>query len=432
LPPDAIASPFTSYEKRETPNCNTIESLVKFLKCSPTNIVKNVLYKVDFANDNTFLVLVSIRSDQEINEVKLTNELSKMTDQYGRTSAVISLSLSDINDQNIWATKSLPLGYISPNLSNDYIAHKTFTRQELQEGLGLESDELNQVLNKLPLTSSYDLPEVRDAITMVCNENSGFFDFDSFIKFTEALKKARKLQLRCPNSLFLKYVDKTAFDLKNFVTGADETNYHVLGANWGTEFPQPELVVDIRKATVGDRAVHDPSQTLQTARGIEAGHIFQLGTKYSQAMGATFTDEQGKEKPLVMGCYGVGVSRLAQSAVEQSYDKDGIIWPVAIAPYEVIIVIPNISDEGQVKAAEKLYQDLNNVGIEALLDDRNERAGVKFKDADLIGIPYRIVTGKSLKEGKVELVTRATKEAQMIHLDEVVNTLKEWIETAKK
>jgi prolyl-tRNA synthetase len=267
---------------------------------------------------------------------------------------------------------------------------------------------------------------------MVCNENSGFFDFDSFIKFTEALKKARKLQLRCPNSLFLKYVDKTAFDLKNFVTGADETNYHVLGANWGTEFPQPELVVDIRKATVGDRAVHDPSQTLQTARGIEAGHIFQLGTKYSQAMGATFTDEQGKEKPLVMGCYGVGVSRLAQSAVEQSYDKDGIIWPVAIAPYEVIIVIPNISDEGQVKVAEKLYQDLNNVGIEALLDDRNERAGVKFKDADLIGIPYRIVTGKSLKEGKVELVTRATKEAQMIHLDEVVNTLKEWIETAKK
>ncbi|MFM7573307.1 MAG: His/Gly/Thr/Pro-type tRNA ligase C-terminal domain-containing protein, partial [Snowella sp.] len=146
----------------------------------------------------------------------------------------------------------------------------------------------------------------------------------------------------------------------------------------------------------------------------------------------TFTDEQGKEKPLVMGCYGVGVSRLAQSAVEQSYDKDGIIWPVAIAPYEVIIVIPNISDEEQVKAAEKLYQDFNNAGIEALLDDRNERAGVKFKDADLIGIPYRIVTGKSLKEGNVELVTRATKEVQMINLDEVVNTLKEWIETAKK
>lgn len=430
LPPDAIASPFSSYEKRETPNCNTIENLAKFLQCSPTNIVKNVLYKVDFANDNTFLVLVSIRSDQEINEVKLTNELSKMTDQYGRTSAVISLSLSDINDQNIWATKSLPLGYISPNLSNDYIAHKTFTRQELQEELGLESDELNQVLNKLPLTSSYDLPEVREAIKTVCNENST--SFNQFFKFAEALKKARKLQLRFPNFLFLKYVDKTAADLKNFVTGADETNYHILGANWGKEFPTPELVVDIRKAKIGDRAVHDPNQTLQTARGIEAGHIFQLGTKYSQAMGATFTDEQGKEKPLVMGCYGVGVSRLAQSAVEQSYDKDGIIWPVAIAPYEVIIVIPNISDEEQVKAAEKLYQDFNNAGIEALLDDRNERAGVKFKDADLIGIPYRIVTGKSLKEGKVELVTRATKEAEMINLDEVVTTLREWIETAKK
>lgn len=360
LPLDAIASPFTSYEKRETPNCNTIESLAKFLQCSPTNIVKNVLYEAVYDNGKTVLVLVSIRGDQEVNEVKLNNELVKIAAEY-QAKTLLSLKVPDELAQKQWATKSLPLGYIAPNLEDSYIAKN------------------NDI-----------------------------------------------------NPKFVRLIDKTASEITNFVTGANEVNYHFVGANWGKEFPTPKLVVDIRKAKIGDRAVHDPSQTLQTARGIEAGHIFQLGTKYSQAMGATFTDEQGKEKPLVMGCYGVGVSRLAQSAVEQSYDKDGIIWPVAIAPYEVIIVIPNMSDEEQVKAAEKLYQDLNNAGIEALLDDRNERAGVKFKDADLIGIPYRIVTGKSLKEGKVELVTRATKEAQMINLEVVVNTLKGWIETAKK
>jgi prolyl-tRNA synthetase len=360
LPPDAITSHFSSYEKRETPNCNTIESLAKFLQCSPTNIVKNVLYEAVYDNSKTVLVLVSIRGDQEVNEVKLNNELVKIATDY-QAKTLLSLKVPDELDQKQWAAKSLPLGYIAPNLEDNYIA---------------KGDDIN--------------PK------------------------------------------FVRLIDKTASEITNFITGANEVNYHFVGANWGKEFPAPKLIVDIRKAKIGDRAVHDPSQTLQTARGIEAGHIFQLGTKYSQAMGATFTDEQGKEKPLVMGCYGVGVSRLAQSAVEQSYDKDGIIWPVAIAPYEVIIVIPNMSDEEQVKAAENLYQDLNNAGIEALLDDRNERAGVKFKDADLIGIPYRIVTGKSLKEGKVELVTRATKEAQMINLEVVVNTLKGWIETAKK
>ena len=360
LPPDAVPSIFTTYEKRETLNCNTIESLAKFLKCSPTNIVKNVLYEAVYDNGKTVLVLVSIRGDQDVNEVKLNNELVKIAADY-QAKTLLSLKVPDESAQKQWAAQSLPLGYIAPNLEDSYIAKN------------------NDI-----------------------------------------------------NSKFVRLIDKTASEITNFITGANEVNYHFVGANWGKEFPTPKLVVDIRKAKIGDRALHDPSQTLQTARGIEAGHIFQLGTKYSQAMGATFTDEQGKEKPLVMGCYGVGVSRLAQSAVEQSYDKDGIIWPIAIAPYEVIIVIPNISDEEQVNAAEKLYQDLNNLGIEALLDDRNERAGVKFKDADLIGIPYRIVTGKSLKEGKVELVTRATKEAQMIHLDEVVNTLKEWIETAKK
>jgi prolyl-tRNA synthetase len=197
-----------------------------------------------------------------------------------------------------------------------------------------------------------------------------------------------------------------------------------VGANWGKDFILPELIVDLRKAQVGDRAIHDPDQTLQSARGIEVGHIFQLGYKYSQAMNAFYTNEAGESTPICMGCYGIGVSRLAQAAVEQSYDKDGIIWPVAIAPYQAIVVIPNLADAEQVKTAESLYNELNQAGIETLLDDRNERAGVKFKDADLIGIPYRIVTGKSLKSGKVELVERASKKASEVAINEVVSYLK--------
>ncbi|MFP4414408.1 His/Gly/Thr/Pro-type tRNA ligase C-terminal domain-containing protein, partial [Coleofasciculus sp.] len=165
-------------------------------------------------------------------------------------------------------------------------------------------------------------------------------------------------------------------------------------------------------------------------RGIEAGHIFQLGTKYSKAMGATYTNEAGEENPLYMGCYGVGVSRLAQAAVEQSYDKDGIIWSPAIAPYHAIITVPNISDAKQMDAAETLYQQLWQAGVETLLDDRDERAGVKFKDADLIGIPYRIVTGRSLKQGKVEVAVRATHQSQELPLDQVASTIKQWLDAA--
>ena len=356
LPPDAEPSPFTSYEKRETPGTETIETLCQFLKCSPTAVVKNVLYEAVYDNGMTVLVVMHIRGDQDVNEVKLQNELGKLADKYnGKT--VLALRVPDESAQQKWASSLLPLGYIAPDLADDYIS--------------------------------------------------------------PAKDVAPK---------FLRLADKTAVDLENFVTGANESGYHVVGANWGEQFQLPDLVVDVRKARAGDRAVGDPSQRLQSARGIEAGHIFQLGTKYSQAMGATYTNEQGEEVPLYMGCYGVGVSRMAQAAVEQSYDKDGIIWPVAIAPYHAIVIIPNTADQKQVEAAERLYSQLNQAGVETLLDDRNERAGVKFKDADLIGIPYRIVTGRSLKSGKVEVVERATKKSQEIPLDEVASILKEWIE----
>jgi prolyl-tRNA synthetase len=360
MPADAQASPFASFEKRETPGTETIAKLCKFLNCSPTQVVKNVLYQAVYDNGMTVLVLVSIRGDQDVNQVKLLNELTKLAGNY-QAKTVLFLTVPDGEAQRKWAAKSLPLGYMAPDLADDYIAG---------------SKEVN--------------------------------------------------------SKFLRLVDRTAVDLTNFVTGSNESGYHVVGANWGKEFPLPATVVGVRTAKKGDRAVHNPEQTLQTARGIEVGHIFQLGTKYSQAMGATYTSEQGEEMPFIMGCYGVGVSRLAQSAVEQSYDKDGIIWPVAIAPYHAIICIPNISDAQQVEVAEKLYNELNQSGIETLLDDRDERAGVKFKDADLIGIPYRIVPGRSVKLGKVEVVERATHKAHEILIEEVNSTLKQWIDAAIK
>lgn len=358
MPADAEPSPFATFEKRETPGTETIDKLCKFLKCSPTQVVKNVLYQAVYDNGMTVLVLVSIRGDQDVNQVKLLNELTKLAGNY-QAKTVLFLTVPDAEAQRKWAAKSLPLGYMAPDVADDYIAG------------GKEV-----------------------------------------------------------NSKFLRLVDRTAVDLTNFVTGSNESGYHVVGANWDKEFPLPATVVGVRTAKKGDRAVHNPEQTLQSARGIEVGHIFQLGTKYSQAMGATYTSEQGEEMPFVMGCYGVGVSRLAQSAVEQSYDKDGIIWPVAIAPYHAIISIPNISDAQQVEVAEKLYAELNQSGIETLLDDRDERAGVKFKDADLIGIPYRIVPGRSLKAGKVEVVERATHQSHEILIDEVNSTLKQWIEAA--
>ena len=360
LPADVEPSPFATFQKPETPGTETIDKLCKFLKCSPTQVVKNVLYQAVYDNGITVLVLVSIRGDQDVNQVKLLNELTKLAGNY-QAKTVLFLTVPDAEAQRKWAAKSLPLGYMAPDLADDYIA---------------------------------GTKEV--------------------------------------NSKFLRLVDRTAVDLTNFVTGSNESGYHVVGANWDKEFPLPATVVGVRTAKKGDRAVHNPEQTLQSARGIEVGHIFQLGTKYSQAMGATYTSEQGEEMPFLMGCYGVGVSRLAQSAVEQSYDKDGIIWPVAIAPYHAIISIPNISDAQQVEVAEKLYAELNQSGIETLLDDRSERAGVKFKDADLIGIPYRIVPGRSLKAGKVEVVERATHQSHEILIDEVNSSLKQWIDAAIK
>ena len=186
----------------------------------------------------------------------------------------------------------------------------------------------------------------------------------------------------------------------------------MVGANWGVDYELPETF-DVRLSKAGE-SCPICGKPLKMTQGIEVGNIFQLGTKYSSKMNAVFQDVDGSEKPFIMGCYGIGVSRTAAAAIEKFHDDYGIKWPKEIAPYEVILIPVNINDEEQMKIANELYQAFQKAGIEVLMDDRDERAGVKFKDADLIGIPLRITLGKTLAEGLVEYKIRMTDETGKI------------------
>ncbi len=216
--------------------------------------------------------------------------------------------------------------------------------------------------------------------------------------------------------------DETVTELKNFIIGCNQTGKHLVGANWGVDVELPAKIADIRLVEEGDKCV-DCGADLKVTKGIEVGNIFKLGTKYSKAMNATFTDKDGKEKPFIMGCYGIGISRTAAAAVERHYDEHGIKWPLAIAPYTVIIVPVSDQDETQKSVAEDIYNKLLAKGVEVLIDDRAERAGVKLKDADLIGIPYRITVGKTIKDNLVEFKTRATEETITITPDEAIEKI---------
>jgi len=163
------------------------------------------------------------------------------------------------------------------------------------------------------------------------------------------------------------------------------------------------------------------------ARGVEVGHLFKLGTKYSNPLGAKFLGEDGVERPVIMGCYGIGVTRVVAAVIEAGHDENGIIWPMSIAPYHVNIVVVNSSDESQSKIGEEIYDKLSNLGVECMLDDRDERTGVKFKDADLIGIPIRITVGRTIKEGMVEVKHRKSSEAIKVPIDEVYETIQKMI-----
>lgn len=220
------------------------------------------------------------------------------------------------------------------------------------------------------------------------------------------------------------YADRTVADMSDFCCGANEEGFHLTGVNFGRDLPEPQ-VADLRNVVEGDRSP-DGKGTLKLQRGIEVGHVFYLGTKYSEALNATYLDENGKPQVLQMGCYGIGVTRLAGAAIEQNHDEKGIIWPASIAPFEVVICPMNYAKSEAVReAADKLYEDLKARGVDVILDDRDMRPGVMFADWELIGVPHRVVIGdRGLKEGAVEYADRRNlAEKVMVKTDEAVDFL---------
>ncbi len=330
----------------DTPNQKSISELCSAQGLKPSQIIKVLLLIAILENGQEQPLIISLRGDQDLNEVKLTNAL---TQKLG--TGVLKLSQISPENLNSQGLAAWPFGSIGPDFQ------------------------------------------------------------DSMLKGSKSWAKS-----------FLRFADQTAAELNCFFCGANLLGKHKAFANWALLGGVP-TTLDLRKAKSGDRCIHDQNETLEEKRGIEVGHIFQLGRKYSEALKARFTNENGAEESFWMGCYGIGISRLAQAAVEQNHDEAGICWPISIAPYQVIIVIANMQDPRQVELGEEVYKNLKSVGIDALLDDRAERAGVKFKDADLIGVPWRIVVGRDASNGKFELVNRASKETQVMSTEEVLKKI---------
>ena len=350
IPSNPKFSTFTEPLSIETPNQNSIKELCLKQGFESSQVIKVLLMLAEMENGKKQPLLLSLRGDQELNDVKLVNEITKHLNK-----KVLEISLITNEKLLLQGLKSLPFGYIGPDLS------------------------------------------------------------DSYLEGANVWEKS-----------FLRFADHTASKLENFVCGSNILNKHRAGINWSLIGDSPKSI-DIRKARSGEKCVHNEKAVLQECRGIEVGHIFQLGRKYSETLNATFTNEKGEQKPFWMGCYGIGISRLAQAAVEQNNDDLGIIWPLAIAPYEVIISVANIQDSEQQQLGEKLYKELTLKSIDVLLDDRNERAGTKFKDADLIGIPWRIVVGRDSGEDQIELHERSTGNSQLMKSEAALKRLLEQI-----
>ena len=226
--------------------------------------------------------------------------------------------------------------------------------------------------------------------------------------------------------------DRTVANMSDFVCGANDVGHHLTGVNWGRDLPEP-LVMDIRNAVIGDPSP-DGNGNVDICRGIEVGHVFQLGTRYSEAMGCTYLDQQGKAQPMVMGCYGIGVTRLLGAAIEQGHDDKGIIWPISMAPFEVVICPMGYEKSEAVKTAcDQLHDQLLAAGIDVILDDRNERPGAMFADWELIGAPFRVVIGeRGLADSLVEFKGRTDAESQNILIAEIKDKIIAAVNAAKQ
>jgi prolyl-tRNA synthetase len=331
-----------------------------------------------------------------------------------------------------------------------YAANVEKAESKAGEPLGKDEDEND--LEKVETPAKHTVEEVaeflkvtpdRVAKTLICETDEGFVA--AMVRGDRELNDQKLIEAVGANWAFLAteaeiekhtggpmgfsgpvglklpiYMDRELEGAKNLVIGANEGDFHYVNANPGRDF-EPVKVADLKLVDEGDPCPRC-EKPLRITRGIEVGHVFKLGLKYSKAMNATFLDQDGKEQFMVMGCYGIGTGRTVAAAVEQNHDEKGIIWPVPIAPYQAYLLPINVKDEKVMEVAEKIYQSLAEAGVETILDDRDERAGVKFNDADLLGIPLRIVVGaKNLKNGKAEVKARREKEAGLVDVDEVIN-----------
>ncbi|MCK5514532.1 MAG: proline--tRNA ligase, partial [Deltaproteobacteria bacterium] len=252
---------------------------------------------------------------------------------------------------------------------------------------------------------------------------------DLFLASDEAIEKVTKAPkgFAGPVGLDIKvFADNSLKGMKNFVVGGNEKDVHLVNVNLERDF-QVDSFCDLRFAAEGDSCPRCDHGQLVMSRGIEVGHIFKLGTKYSEALGAKFLDDKGKAKYMVMGCYGIGVGRTVAASIEQNHDENGIIFPVSIAPFEVIIVSVKPKSPEVKDASERIYAALLDAGVDVILDDRDERPGIKFKDADLIGIPLRITVGAKVKDGYVDIKLRKSREAVLVKVEEIVEKVREMI-----
>jgi prolyl-tRNA synthetase len=225
--------------------------------------------------------------------------------------------------------------------------------------------------------------------------------------------------------------DHSVREIPSGATGANEKDAHLVDVVPGRDF-SPESYTDLRLVEEGDRCPRCPG-SLRFSRGIEVGHVFRLGTKYSKALSASYLDSGGKEKPVVMGCYGIGVGRTAAAAIEQHHDADGIIWPISIAPFQVCVLPVNMKNDKLVREAERVGEKLSAGGLEVVIDDREERPGIKFKDADLVGIPLRITFGeKNFEAGFAEIRDRRTGETERVPISGIVDRVFAAVEEKRK
>jgi prolyl-tRNA synthetase len=368
-----------------TPGCAAISDVAEFFKISPASDIKCVAYMAHFAGPGGHAgipVVVFLRGDHQVNEAKLSSSIS-----------VPSYALRLMEPEEVVKTFSAPAGFLGPvGLNPLDAANLEFARTQ----------------GRLP---------------------KSFDDFDESPFYGGMDPGTIRYYFKRP----IVVLDPSLEGRRNLVAGANKLDYHLRNVVPGRDFTWT-IAADIRSVNEGEACPQDGRDgspctgKLVVGRAVEVGHIFKLGYKYTESMGARVLDPNGKEVMPIMGCYGIGIERILTAAIEQSNDKNGFWLPSSIAPFTVVVTVTNSSDAALAEAGQTLAAELEAAGLDVLLDDRDERAGVKFKDADLVGIPYRINVGKKAASGVVELVTRATSTSVDVALHEVVALLRERVQ----